>query len=679
MNTPETIEARAIELRHLIEYHNQRYYQFDDPSISDADYDALMHELLALEQAYPALQTPDSPTQRVGAAPLRSFRAVAHHIPMLSLRNAFDALAVESFQRDIVKLLGLSETAAIEYVAEPKLDGLAVSLVYENGLLIQAATRGDGRTGEDVTHTVKTIRNIPLRLTGAGYPDHFEVRGEVFMPRQGFLALNIRQQQAGEKLFANPRNAAAGSLRQLNARVSAERPLQFYCYGFGVYPKERLPSTLIGLIQQFGTWGLPVSPETRTVLDVSGCLVYYQTLSHRRHALPYDVDGIVYKINRLDWQEILGSRTHDPCWAIAHKFPAEEVSTRVIDIQVQVGRTGALTPVAVLEPVSVGGVVISHATLHNLDEIHRKDIRVGDTVRVKRAGDVIPRVESVIPEYRPENSLVFQLPERCPACGSTVEMEPGEAIARCSGGLYCPARHKESIRHFASRRAMDIEGLGEKRVDQLLESGLITTVADLYHLDVARLAQLERMGVKSSENLVEALAKSRQTTLPRFLHALGIREVGEVMAENLANHFQTLSALMQADIDQLQAVPDAGPEVARHVHTFFRQDHNRNVIDQLLEAGIHWPDIAPKQNSLPLTGKSFVITGTLSSMSRDEAKQLIKARGGKVTSRVSRLTTCLLVGESPSSKLEEAQALNITILDESGFLAYITKKIHDHE
>ncbi len=671
MSLPDTSLARATELRQLIEYHNQRYYQFDDPSIGDADYDALMQELLALEQACPALQTPDSPTQRVGAAPLKTFREVVHQIPMLSLRNAFDERAVESFQRDIVKLLGLTETVSIEYVVEPKLDGLAVSLTYEKGFLIQAATRGDGRTGEDVTHNVKTIRNIPLRLTGKDYPDHFEVRGEVFMPRDGFLALNTRQQLAGEKVFANPRNAAAGSLRQLSSKVTAERPLQFYCYGFGVYPREKLPSTLTELIRQLGRWGLPVSPETRTVQDVSGCLAYYQALAHRRHELPYEVDGIVYKIDRLDWQEALGFRSHDPYWAIAHKFPAEEVPTRIIDIQVQVGRTGALTPVAVLEPVGVGGVVITHATLHNLDEIHRKDIRIGDTVRVKRAGDVIPRVESVIPEYRPENTMIFQLPEQCPACGSTVEMEPGEAIARCSGGLYCPAQHKESIRHFASRRAMDIEGLGEKRVDQLLDSGLIATVADLYQLDVPKLMPLERMGLKSSENLLDALEKSKQTTLPRFLYALGIREVGEVTAENLANHFLTLTALMQADNDQLQAVPDVGPEVARHVSTFFRQEHNRDIIKQLLEAGIYWPDIESKPGRLPLSGQTFVITGTLSGMRRDEAKQRIKTLGGKVASQVSRSTTYLIVGESPGSKRDEAQAFNIPLLTEQDFITML--------
>lgn len=491
------------------------------------------------------------------------------------------------------------------------------------------------------------------------------------MPREGFLALNARHQALGERVFANPRNAAAGSLRQLNPAIAAARPLRFYCYGFGVYPRERLPATLKTLMEQFADWGLPISPETRLVEGASGCLVYYASLQTRRYQLPYEIDGIVYKINRLDWQEQLGYRSHDPYWAIAHKFPAEEMPTRLVDIQVQVGRTGSLTPVAVLEPVRVGGVVITHATLHNIDEIHRKDIRVGDTVRVKRAGDVIPRVESVILDQRPLDSVVFRLPDQCPACGSAVELEPGEVIARCSGGLYCPAQHKESIKHFASRRAMDIDGLGDKRIDQLLEGKWIATVADLYRLDVESLSRMERMGKKSAENLINALERSKTTTLPRFLYALGIRDVGEVTAANLAEHFGTLDALMAADTQQLQAVTDVGPEVSRHVHTFFRQSHNRAIIDRLLQAGIHWPAVEPTRNQQSLSGQTFVITGTLASLTREEAKQRIKALGGKVTTQVSGSTSYLIAGESPGSKLETALAMHIKILTESDFLSLL--------
>lgn len=676
MNTLQALSARVAELRQLIEYHNQRYHQLDDPLVSDADYDRLMQELILLEQHHPELQTPTSPTQRVGATPLAGFNAVIHRVPMLSLKNAFSDEDVVAFQKDIVELLGVSAETGIEYLAEPKLDGLAISLIYEQGILVQAATRGDGKKGEDVTHTVKTIRNVPLHLPGSGYPSCFEVRGEVFMPRDGFLALNARHQALGERVFANPRNAAAGSLRQLNPAIAAARPLRFYCYGFGVYPRERLPADLKTLMDQWAEWGLPVSPEIRVVEGVSGCLAYYASLQARRYQLPYEIDGIVYKINRLDWQEQLGYRSHDPYWAIAHKFPAEEVPTRLVDIQVQVGRTGSLTPVAVLEPVRVGGVVITHATLHNIDEIHRKDIRIGDTVRVKRAGDVIPRVESVILDERPADAVVFRLPEQCPACGSAVELEPGEAIARCSGGLYCPAQHKEAIKHFASRRAMDIDGLGDKRIDQLLEGKWIATVADIYRLDVESLSRLERMGEKSARNLINALERSKTTTLARFLYALGIRDVGEVTAASLAERFGTLDALMAAETSQLEAVSDVGPVVAQHVHTFFRQAHNRAIIDRLLQAGIHWPAAEPGLDRHALSGQTFVITGILASLSREEAKQRIKALGGKVTSQVSASTTYLVVGDSPGSKLERARAMNITILPESDFLHLLEDDPH---
>lgn len=671
MSIPEALIARVAVLKQQIDYHNQRYYQLDAPLISDAEFDILIQELLELEQHYPELQTTDSPTQRVGASPVKGFAEVVHTVPMLSLKNAFADEHIVSFQRDIVKQLKLADDTPIEYIAEPKLDGLAISLLYEQGELVKAATRGDGKTGEDVTHNARTIRNIPLKLSGSGYPETFEVRGEVFMPKQGFLALNERSQAAGEKIFANPRNAAAGSLRQLNPKITASRPLMFFCYGYGLYPKALLPDTQKQLMEQFGVWGLPVSPEARVVHSVAGCLAYYQGLETRRHELPYDVDGIVYKVNKLSWQESLGFRSHDPYWAIAHKFPAEEVPTRILDIQVQVGRTGALTPVAVLEPVSVGGVVITHATLHNIEEIHRKDIRIGDIVRVKRAGDVIPKVESVLFDQRPENTEIFKLPNECPACGSAVEMELGEVIARCSGGLYCPAQHKESVKHFASRRAMDIEGLGDKLVDQLLDKKLIATVADLYRLDANTLAQLERMGPKSAQNLIDALARSKDTTLPRFLYALGIREVGEVTADNLAQHFGTIESIMAADEASLQQVDDIGPSVAHHVYTFFRQSHNLEVLSGLLEAGIRWPAIMPLSKEQSLSGMTFVITGTLTSMSRDEAKRRIKALGGKVTSQISRSTSYLVVGESPGSKLDEAQKLEISILTETEFMTLL--------
>ncbi|MGI9212337.1 MAG: NAD-dependent DNA ligase LigA, partial [Methylococcaceae bacterium] len=600
------------------------------------------------------------------------FREVTHKVPMLSLKNAFNDEQVVSFQKDIIKQLKLDGQALIEYLMEPKLDGLAVSLIYENGILVQASTRGDGKTGEEVTNNVKTIRAIPLKLNGSEYPGLFEVRGEVFMPRAWFLALNERNQLSGERIFANPRNAAAGSLRQLNSKNTAERPLMFYCYGIGIYPDAERPETQSALMERFARWGLPVSPESQIATGINACLSYFNDLKNRRQELPYDVDGIVYKVNRLDWQEALGFRSHDPYWAIAHKFPAEEMPTRILDIQVQVGRTGALTPVAVLEPVNVGGVIVTHATLHNLDEIHRKDIRIGDTVRVKRAGDVIPRVEAVMPEYRPPDTVIFQLPKECPACGSTVELEPGESIARCSGGLFCPAQHKESIKHFASRRAMNIDGLGDKRVDQLIENKLLTTVADLYRLDAESLARLDGMGLKSAHKLIESLEHSKTTTLPRFLFALGIREVGEITAENLARHYGDIDFIMAAEMDNLQQIKDIGPSVAGHILTFFGQEHNRTIIKELLDMGIHWQPIATiAPAELPLNGKTFVLTGTLTDMTRTEAKLVLEQLGGRVMSNVSSTTSYLIAAQSPGSKLQDAQRLAVSILSESEFKALL--------
>jgi DNA ligase (NAD+) len=668
VNAPGDIKRRAAELREEIEFHNQRYYQLDSPLISDAEYDRLMVELQAIERQYPELVTPDSPTQRVGAPPVAAFAAVRHEIPMLSLDNAFSDEDVEDFRRRVSQRLGHND---IGYLVEPKLDGLAVSLIYDQGFLVCGATRGDGQTGEDITHNVRTIRDIPLRLRGSGWPERFEVRGEVFMPKKAFLALNERARQNGDKVFVNPRNAAAGSLRQLDPKITASRHLCFYSYGYGIFPGDRLPETQSMLMDRFKSWGIPVNPELHVVQGIAGCLAYYRDLLARRHDLPYEIDGVVYKVDRLADRRTLGFVARAPRWAIAHKFPAEEATTKVIAIEVQVGRTGALTPVARLEPVFVGGVTVTNATLHNADEVHRRDIRAGDTVVVRRAGDVIPEVVKSLPELRPADAPIFQMPSHCPVCGAEVELEPGEAIARCSGGLFCPAQHKESIKHFASRRAMDIDGLGDKLVDQILENKLIETVADLYRLTVEQLAALERMGRKSAENLINALERSKHTTLPRFLYALGIREVGEVTAHTLANHFRTLDHIMAADEEELQKVPDIGPSVAHHIYTFFRQPHNVGVVRALLDAGVHWDEIAEVKTGQPLEGRTFVITGTLSSMSREEAKARLQALGGKVTGSVSKNTSYVIAGADPGSKLTKAQELGVEVLDEVAFLRLI--------
>jgi DNA ligase (NAD+) len=675
MNPPEESRQRAAELRGLIEFHNDRYHRLDAPLIADTEYDALMRELVELEHSYPELASPDSPTQKVGAAPLKAFAAVRHEVPMLSLDNAFSEGDLADFERRARKPL---DQAELDYLAEPKLDGLAVSLLYEDGALVRAATRGDGQTGEDITHNVRTIGAVPQRLAGSGWPLRFEARGEVYMPKAGFEALNERARQLGEKSFANPRNAAAGSLRQLDPKVAAERPLAFFCYGYGAYPTEALPATQSELMARFQEWGLPVNPELRIVQGAAGCLDYYRDLLERRAGLDYDIDGVVYKIDRLDYRDKLGFVARAPRWAIAHKFPAEERTTQVLAIEVQVGRTGALTPVARLEPVFVGGATVTNATLHNFEEVRRKDVRAGDTVIVRRAGDVIPEVVKSLVELRPEGALAFEPPTACPACGSAVEITEGEAIARCSGGLFCPAQRKEAVKHFASRRAMDIDGLGEKLVDQVLSKGLVQIVADLYRLDAAHWAELERMGQKSAENLAEALERSKRTTLPRFLYALGIREVGEVTAQALALYFRELEHLAFADKEALQAVPDVGPSVAHHVHTFFRQPHNLEVIEALRAAGVQWEPMPerPPAATLPLKGKTFVITGTLAAMSREEAKAKLQALGAKVAGSVSKNTSGLIAGADPGSKLAKAQELGVEILDEAGFLALTGEAPH---
>jgi DNA ligase (NAD+) len=666
------ISTRIEQLRTQIEYHNYRYHVLDDPELPDVEYDRLMRELRALEQQHPELVTPESPTQRVGAAPLSAFAEVMHHVPMLSLDNAFEETDVISFDRRIREHLEIDE---IMYAAEPKLDGLAVSLLYENGLLMRGATRGDGLRGEDITHNVRTIGAIPLKLRGDDFPPLLEVRGEVFMPKQGFEELNRQARERGDKTYVNPRNAAAGSLRQLDSGITARRPLDMYCYAVGSVQDDAkaLPQRHSDILEKLRDWGLRVCPEWRLVQGVAGCLDYYHGILKRRADLPYDIDGVVYKVDRLDQQRDLGFVSRAPRWALAHKFPAQEELTTVTDIQIQVGRTGALTPVARLEPVFVGGVTVTNATLHNIDEVRRKDVRVGDTVIVRRAGDVIPEVVRVISDRRPEGTTAFELPEQCPVCGSDVIRPEGEAVARCVGGLFCAAQRKEAIRHFASRRAMDIEGLGDKLVEQLVERELIHSPADLYKLTADTLAGLERMGRKSAENLVAALAKSKQTILARFLYALGIREVGEATAQVLAGYFGALEKLMDADQEQLQRVPDIGPIVAMRIHAFFQESHNREIIAQLRQAGVQWSDTANVAAAATrhLEGITFVLTGTLESMSRDEAKNRLQALGAKVSGSVSKKTGYVIAGANPGSKLTNAQELGVKILDESGLLAML--------
>ncbi len=668
MAVPEAIRRRVEQLRREIEYHNYRYYVLDSPVISDAEYDALMAELRRLEEQYPELVTPDSPTQRVGAPPSEAFAPVRHEVPMLSLDNAFTDEEVRAFDRRVREHLGVER---VDYSCEPKLDGLAISILYENGRLTRAATRGDGFTGEDVTANVRTIRTVPLRLLGAGWPERFEVRGEVFMPIEGFERLNRWTLRHGEKVFANPRNAAAGSLRQLDPKITAQRPLDFYAYGHGVFPREKLPDTHHELLDRFLSWGIPVSPLREVVQGVEGCLRYYRRMLERRDSLPYEADGVVYKVNRFQWQERLGYTARAPRWAVAHKFPAHEATTVVEAVEVQVGRTGILTPVAKLRPVQVGGVTVSSATLHNFEEVKRKDIRVGDTVIVRRAGEVIPEVVKVIVEKRPPDAKPVEPPERCPVCGAEVVADPGGTLIRCSGGLYCPAQRKAAIKHFASRRAMDIQGLGEKLIDQLLEKGLVRDVADLYHLTAEQLARLERMGPKSAQNLIEALEKSKHTTLARFLYALGIREVGEVTAQILADRFGSLERLMEADEAELARIPGIGPVVAKHIVAFFRQPHNLEVIEKLRRAGVHWEAEEKAAAPKPLAGKRFVFTGTLSSMSREEAKRRVEDLGGHVTNSVSKKTDYVVAGENPGSKLDKAKQLGVKILDEAEFLALL--------
>ncbi|MCU7914980.1 MAG: NAD-dependent DNA ligase LigA [Candidatus Thiodiazotropha sp. (ex Gloverina cf. vestifex)] len=653
-------------MRSELDYHNRQYYVFDAPVIPDVEYDRLLRELQTLEAQYPDLITPDSPTQRVGDKPLDGFDEVAHKLPMLSLDNAFDEEELADFDRRIRERLKLSAEEPIRYQAEPKLDGLALNLRYGNGRLVQGATRGDGTRGENVTSNVRTIKAIPLKLSGEGWPDVLEVRGEVFMPRKGFESLNQRARDAGEKTFVNPRNAAAGSLRQLDPRLTAKRPLSFFAYGLGEVSCDQIAESQSASMDRLKDWGLPVSPVSEVVTDVAACIRYYQSISTQRDDLPYDIDGVVFKVDQLKLQRKLGAVSRAPRWAIAYKFPAQEMLTCVESIEFQVGRTGAVTPVARLKPVFVGGVTVSNATLHNMEEVARKDVRQGDTVIVRRAGDVIPEVVSVVNPERDDRPEAVSLPKHCPICGSDIDKPEREAVARCSGGLYCPAQRKEALKHFASRKAMDIEGLGDKMVEQLVEQHLVDSPADLFTLSLEQLSGLERMAEKSAQNLLDALDKSKQTTLSRFLYALGIREVGEATAQSLASQFGTLEAIQKADEEQLQQTPDVGPVVAKHILAFFRQDHNRDVIAALLDRGLQWPEVERvSEDQLPLLGKTIVITGTLS-RSRDEIKTELEAMGAKITGSVSKKTDYVIAGEAAGSKRTKAEKLDIPILDETG-------------
>jgi len=689
------LEAKAAALRAQLNQWAHQYYVLDEPTVPDAEYDRVFRELQALEAAHPHLITPDSPTQRVIGAVMEGLAPVRHAVPMLSIHTETDteASGAQAFDARVRRELGLSDAdPAIEYVAEPKFDGLAMSLRYENGRLVQAATRGDGEVGEDVTHNVRTIRQIPLTLP-EGVPPLLEVRGEVYMRRADFDALNERQREQGGKTFVNPRNAAAGAVRQLDSGITAQRPLSFFAYGLGAItpPAEGGPvfRTHYEMLQTLKSWGFPVAAQVQIAVGASELVAFHQQVGASRDALPYDIDGVVYKVNSLQLQRDLGFKTREPRWAVAHKYPAQEMATRIEGIDVQVGRTGKLTPVARLAPVFVGGVTVTNATLHNLFEIRKKGVRVGDQVIVRRAGDVIPEVVGVMPPEgaglalgRPGGIAVpghrtvyvpnFKMPKTCPVCGSDVVREKGEANHRCTGGLFCPAQRKEAILHFAARRAMDIEGLGDKLVDQLVDANVIRTLPDLYRLGLTSLIALERMAEKSAQNVLAALEKSKQTTLPRFLFGLGLRHVGEATAKDLARHFGTLDAIMDASVEQLLQVPDVGPVVAQSLHTFFQQPHNREVVEQLRACGVTWPEGAPAERAPQvLAGKTVVLTGTLPTLSRDAAKDMLEAAGAKVAGSVSKKTSYVVAGEDAGSKLARAQELGVPVLDEAGMLALL--------
>ncbi|WP_350025210.1 NAD-dependent DNA ligase LigA [Providencia rettgeri] len=663
MTTKQEIDELKKQLRH----HEYQYHVLDAPEIPDVEYDKLMQRLKEIEAQHPELVTSDSPTQRVGAAPLAAFDTVRHEIPMLSLDNVFDEESYLAFDKRVRDRL--KNHQELTFCCELKLDGLAVSLLYENGELVQAATRGDGTVGENITANVRTIRAIPLRLTGSNIPDRVEIRGEVFMPQKGFEALNEQARKTDGKVFANPRNAAAGSLRQLDPRITAKRPLTFYCYGVGLVEGGSLPDTHYDRLMQFKAWGLPVSDYVQLRVGHQAVLDFYHEIEQVRPDLGFDIDGVVIKVNSIAIQEELGFVSRAPRWATAFKFPAQEQVTLLKDVEFQVGRTGAITPVARLEPAQVAGVVVSNATLHNADEIERLGVHIGDTVIIRRAGDVIPQIVSVVVDNRPADSREIVFPTHCPVCGSDIERIEGEAVARCTGGLICGAQRKEALKHFVSRRAMDVDGMGDKIIDQLVEKEYVKTPADLYQLSAGILTGLDRMGPKSAQNLVDALNKSKQTTLARFIYALGIREVGEATAANLAAHYTTLEAVMAADEESLKTVQDIGHVVAKHVVNFFREPHNQAVIEDLLtKANIHWPEVKVVNSAeidSPFAGKTVVLTGSMSILTRDEAKDKLVALGAKVSGSVSKKTDLVIAGEAAGSKLAKANELGIRVIDEN--------------
>ncbi|AQQ67357.1 DNA ligase (NAD(+)) LigA [Microbulbifer agarilyticus] len=664
---PPEAQQRAQQLHDILNRANYEYYVLDAPDLPDAEYDRCLRELQQLEDSYPQLVSSDSPTQRVGAEPLAAFTQIRHEMPMLSLDNAFSDEDMEDFDRRIRERLNSAEP--VEYACEPKLDGIAVSLLYRKGLLERAATRGDGTVGEDITQNVRTILSIPLKLLADDVPEVLEVRGEIYMPKAGFDALNEKARAAGEKLFVNPRNAAAGSLRQLDSRITAQRPLEMCAYSVGLVEGGELPERHSDILAQLNLWGFRINAEMAVAENIQQCIDYHRKLGEKRAELPYDIDGIVFKVNSIPLQKRLGFVARAPRWATAYKFPAQEEMTQLLDVEFQVGRTGAVTPVARLQPVFVGGVTVSNATLHNRDEIERLGVKIGDTVIIRRAGDVIPQVVSVVESRRPEDARDIEFPTHCPVCDSPVEATPGEAVARCSGGLICSAQRKQAIKHFASRKAMDIDGLGDKLVEQLVDEGLLHSVSGLYHLSLEPLMGLERMGEKSAQNLLDALERSKDTTLPKFLYALGVREVGEATARNLARHFGDLDHLMQADSEALQQVEDVGPVVAHYVAEFFEQAHNLEEVAALQQAGVHWEAEVQETGSQPLAGQTWVLTGKLETLSRSEAKDYLQRLGAKVAGSVSANTHMVVAGPGAGSKLNKAQELNLPVLDEEGLMA----------
>ena len=669
-----TPAERAAQLRAQLHHHAHRYYVLDAPEVPDAEYDRLFQALQAIETAHPELLTPDSPTQRVGGKILDGLQPVRHAVAMLSIQTETDTTAAgaEAFDARVRRELGLSTDApAVAYAAELKFDGLAINLRYEAGVLVQAATRGDGETGEDVTQNIRTIGQIPLRLSGVA-PEVLEVRGEVYMRRDDFEKLNERQREKGEKTYINPRNTAAGAVRQLDPAVTAQRPLSFFAYGLGEVQGWTLPDTHSGLLDALAAFGLPVCADRCVAQGAAGLVAFHDQIEAKRDSLPFDIDGVVYKVNALALQRQLGFKTREPRWAVAHKYPAQEQLTTVLAIDVQVGRTGKLTPVAKLAPVFVGNVTVTNATLHNENEARRKDVRVGDTVIVRRAGDVIPEVVAVLPEKRPEGALVFTMPQVCPVCGSTAVREEGEVDHRCTGGLFCGAQRKQAILHYAQRRAVDIEGLGDKLVEQLVDADVVKTLPDLYRMGLMALANLDRMAEKSAQNVLDALEKSKRTTLPRFLFGLGIRHVGEATAKEMARHFGNLDAIMDASVEQLLEVNDVGPIVAQSLRTFFDQPHNREVVEQLRACGVSWEEGAPAERAAqPLAGKTFVLTGSFPTLKREQAKEMLEAAGAKVAGSVSKKTDYVVAGEEAGSKLDKARELGVAVIDEAGMLALL--------